>query len=391
MSVVTATATWFGSRLPTAEPVVHLLAAHQPGIPSRVTRCGKRGRTWQPLSTLPNEAKSWSRCPTCAASLRPPQPARRAAPRRPETTSDDEDILSAYATALAQADLAPGTKRIYLSRLRSFLAFLGTAELELDGRDPLSDAHGRNHAVREFRAHLKTVTALKPTTVNNYIAALDHFYGFYLQLGRAVVDRERLPRWAPKVLDPAQRKQFLRAVERCCSPRDKAVCLTLLYAGLRISELTALDLRDLIRSARRTKLIIRDGKGGIYREIPGLHRTARDALDAWLDQRPRWLPNGSTETALFLSRRRKRLSDRAAREIVTALGHDARLGPDHDGEPFGPHTLRHTLATSLREQGYDLPTIASILGHSSIEVTGRYTLASAAETAEALEHLTIET
>lgn len=94
------------------------------------------------------------------------------------------------------------------------------------------------------------------------------------------------------------------------------------------------------------------------------------------------------ETALFLSRRRKRLSDRAARDIVVALGHDARLGPDDHGEPFGPHTLRHTLATSLREQGYDLPTIASVLGHSSIEVTGRYTLASAAE---ALEHLTIET
>jgi integrase/recombinase XerC len=103
---------------------------------------------------------------------------------------------------------------------------------------------------------------------------------------------------------------------------------------------------------------------------------------------PRWLPNSSTETALFLSRRGKRLSDRAARDIVVALGHDARLGPNYDGEPFGPHTLRHALATSLREQGYDLPTIASVLGHSSTEVTGRYTLARAAE---ALEHLTIET
>lgn len=110
MSVVTATTTWFGSRLPTAEPVVHLLAAHQPDIRSRLNRCGKRGRMWQPLSTLPNDGKSWSRCPTCATSLRPPQPARRAAPRRPATTSDDEDTLSAYATALAQADLAPGTK-----------------------------------------------------------------------------------------------------------------------------------------------------------------------------------------------------------------------------------------------------------------------------------------
>lgn len=57
----------------------------------------------------------------------------------------------------------------------------------------------------------------------------------------------------------------------------------------------------------------------------------------------------------------------------------------------GPHVLRHSLATMFREQGYDLPAIAAVLGHSSVDVTGRYTLASATEAAATLEHFAIDT
>lgn len=299
-------------------------------------------------------------------------------------------MLADYQTAMAAADLDEGTRRIYTSRVRGFLAFLDTSDLDLDGRDPLADPHGRNYAVREFTTHLKTARGVKPTTVNNYLAALDHFYAHHLDLGRAVVDRERLPKWAPKALDPRRRKKFLRAVDRCPSVRDRAVCLTLVFSGLRVSELAALDLPDVLTSARRGKIIVRDGKGNIYREIPGLHLLARNAIDTWRQERPHWIKDGSAQTALFLGRRGQRLSDRRIREIVVAVGADADLG-DIDGEPFGPHVLRHTLATMLREQGYDLPTIGAILGHVSVEVTGRYTLASQAEAAHALQTLIVDT
>jgi hypothetical protein len=75
----------------------------------------------------------------------------------------------------------------------------------------------------------------------------------------------------------------------------------------------------------------------------------------------------------------------ARSSAVSTFGAD-----DVAGITAAPHDLRHTLATMLREQGHDLSTIAEILGHASIEITQRYTLPSQAETAAALENLTID-
>lgn len=353
---------------------------------SRGSRCGITSRAWRRT-----DDPALARRPICRATLTPPRPRRRRAPAKPELGERYTPVLERYTAALAEADVAAGTRRVYASRVRGFLAFLDTTDLDsvLEGRDPLTDPHGRNYAVREFTTHLRNVVGAKPTTINNYRAALDHFYGFHLGLGAAVADRERLPKWAPKALNPEQRKKFLRAVERTTSARDTAICLTLYFSGLRVSELVALDVRDVVLSARRCKLIVRDGKGNIYREIPGLHPLARAGIDKWWQQRHRWLPDGNAETALFLGRRGARLADRTLREIVVAIGTAAALGTV-DGEAFGPHTLRHTLATMLREQGYDLATIAEILGHASIAVTSRYTMATQAEAAQALEDLVVE-
>jgi integrase len=171
--------------------------------------------------------------------------------------------------------------------VRGYLAFLGTSDPEaFEGRDPLADPHGRNYAVREFLTHLQTVQQAKPTTIKSYHAALDHLYSYHLDLGRAVAARERIPRWAPRALEPLERKKFLRACERCKSTRDTAIALTLSFSGLRISELAALNLDDIVRSARRCKIIISGtGKGGVYRTVPGLHPLARTAIDAWLTNR----------------------------------------------------------------------------------------------------------
>lgn len=99
------------------------------------------------------------------------------------------------------------------------------------------------------------------------LAAIDHFYEF-LGLGKPTVRREELPQQAPGALSPEDQKRFLRAVERTASSRDQALALLLFYTGIRIGECVALDVDDLLLSARRSQVIVRSGKGDSYWEIP---------------------------------------------------------------------------------------------------------------------------
>ncbi|MDT8912235.1 tyrosine-type recombinase/integrase [Amycolatopsis sp. PS_44_ISF1] len=179
------------------------------------------------------------------------------------------------------------------------------------------------------------MTQAEPTTITSYHAALDHFYNYHLDLdlGR----RPRTPPGAPRALEPPERKKFLRAAGRCDFTCDTAIALVLYFSGLRISELAALDTGDVVRSARRCKLIVRDGKGGVYRTVPGLHLLARAALEAWLTDRAAWLPPGSAGQAVFLGRR----GDRRLRDIV---GHIAADGGLSAGEVRGHHARRLELA-----------------------------------------------
>ena len=129
------------------------------------------------------------------------------------------------------------------------------------GVDPLTDPHGRDFAVRDYRTFLKTMRRAKPATINAHLTALDHFYGSHLGLGRPVAKRERVPVTAPQALEEFEQRKFLRAAQKCGSVRDTAIALPLLYTGLRVEEVQQLDLADVPISARRGKVIVRAGKG----------------------------------------------------------------------------------------------------------------------------------
>lgn len=91
-------------------------------------------------------------------------------------------------------------------------------------------------------------------------------------------------------------------MQRHPSVRDRTITLVLLHTGLRADELAQLDVDDIPISTRRGKVIVRAGKGrdgGTYREVP-LHRAAREALRAWLDERTDW--PGADSPALWLNR-----------------------------------------------------------------------------------------
>lgn len=298
--------------------------------------------------------------------------------------------IARYQRALAAAPLSAASRAKYVARVRGFLAWLEDAgrDPELDG-DPLEDPAARDGAVRDWRAWAKTAARLRPTTINNTLAAIDDFYT-RRGLGPATARREQLPRHAPKALAHREVLRYLRAVEHCDSTRDAVVALLPFYAGLRVGEVVGLDTGDVSLSARKGHLRVR-GKGrdgGKLRELPLTRPELRAALVAWLEQRPNWAGAEDSDALLF-NRRGGRLSDRSARSIITNLGEQVGLGDGAVGG-FGPHVLRHTFATQLLRGGADPVLVADLLGHASLDTVRTYTQPDDADRERALGLLTAD-
>ncbi|MBX9720134.1 MAG: tyrosine-type recombinase/integrase, partial [Candidatus Obscuribacterales bacterium] len=256
--------------------------------------------------------------------------------------------FESYSTSLEKQPLSPHTMRAYQVRLQHFLGFLG--ERLADYPDALSNHHTRDYIARDFKQHLKIRMKSSPQTVNAYLTAIDSFYRF-LGLGKAKTTREDLPQLAPQALTSKEQKEFLRAVERSPSTRDRALAILLLNTGIRISECAALNIDDVLLSERKGIVKIRSGKGGGYREIP-LNSQSREALQNWLTERQN--RHHSDDPALFLSIRGGRLSIDSIDHAIRKLAGEAKL------EAVSAHTLRHTCLTNLVRQGNDMVLVAQI-------------------------------
>ncbi|MEV5891856.1 tyrosine-type recombinase/integrase [Nonomuraea fuscirosea] len=294
-------------------------------------------------------------------------------------------ILTDYTAALEHAPLADSSKAKYASRLRGYLAWLADqADAGATDGDPLTDPIAATGSVRDFRRHLKN-SRRAPNTIDSYLSAIDDFYA-RRGLGKTQAPRERDARHpAPRALDARRARRYIRHVQLTASPRDKALALLPYFAGLRISEVVGLDLADVRLPARKGELRVR-GKGrdgGKIRHLP-LHPDLRQALTDWLAARAGW--TGAGTAAVFLNQRGGRLSDRAARDIITGLGAACGINDDPT-DPFGPHVLRHTFATQLIRDGKDPILVAELLGHGSLDTTRRYALPAEADKQAALDAL----
>ncbi len=248
--------------------------------------------------------------------------------------------LAAYLEWLDGRPLAVRSREAYGHQVRRFVAWLGDHS-PVDG-DPLADEAARDWAARDYKRHLSRVERWRPASVNLALASLDSFYTF-LGLGRPVVRREKLPSKAPRALSVEQQRRLLRLAERA-SARDRAIVVMLLYTGLRLAELVALDVADVRVSPRKGLVIVRAGKGDGYREVP-LNALVRQVLEEWLTERKRLAGDG--ERGLFLGRGGRRLAKRSVDDVVRGLGGDA-------GVKLSPHILRHTFLTTMVRQGSDL-------------------------------------
>ena len=146
--------------------------------------------------------------------------------------------------------------------------------------------------------------------------------------------------------------------------RDHAILEVLYSSGIRVGELTGLDIKDLDFSRCTMRVI---GKGNKERVVP-FGQPAKDALRSYLDKSRSEFINEKSGNALFVGSRGKRLDTRQVRRIVTSAILRVEGAPD-----ISPHDLRHSAATHMLEGGADLRIVQELLGHSSLATTQKYT------------------
>ena len=146
--------------------------------------------------------------------------------------------------------------------------------------------------------------------------------------------------------------------------RDRAVLLLLYGCGLRINEALQLNLSDFENISPDSGIIKILGKGKKERIVPILERVSVSIND-YLESCPFSV---SSSSPLFLGKRGKRLSPRIIQRILEKIRRSLDYNPK-----LTPHSLRHSFATHILENGGDLRTIQELLGHSSLSTTQKYT------------------
>ena len=147
-------------------------------------------------------------------------------------------------------------------------------------------------------------------------------------------------------------------------PRERAILELLYAAGLRVSELTGLNLADM---DQKDKMLRVRGKGNKERLVP-VGKKALGVVEAYLKKsRPELLKDGAS-SQLFLNQRGRPMDRVTIWKIMGQYGRKAQLR-----KPLKPHTLRHSFATHLLDRGADLRSVQMMLGHSDISTTQIYT------------------
>jgi site-specific recombinase XerD len=277
----------------------------------------------------------------------------------------DNDLLTRFEEYLVKLGLSPATVVNYLADMR------GVARWCIESGRGCSLLNLTTDNVRAYCQHLRMGRGLSPATVNRHLQAIRKFCDFARQANlmesnpATDVRPIQAPPTSRRALDADGIARLLEAVQAgrpSLVKRDYAIIQLLLQTGIKVGELTELQLGDIELTDSRGTLTVNGNGGNGHRRIP-LNAPACQALQEYLRVRP---PSPGVEQ-LFLSQEGNSISVRTVQRLVNVYTRAADL------TGVSAHTLRYTFATSMLEETGDVATVANLLGHRSIETTLRYT------------------
>ncbi len=246
---------------------------------------------------------------------------------------------------------------------------------DLEAAVTVFDAAGLDDWTTVDTQHVRMLLAsrhragLAPRSLQRLLSALRAFYRFLEREGETQrnpavgVEAPKTRRRLPATLDADQMAHLLEVDDVAPEGvRDRAIMELLYSSGLRLAELVGLDLHDVDAGDAVVRVT---GKGAKTRVVP-VGRHALTALRAWLKLRGQLAAAG--ETALFVSRRGKRISPRSVQSRVRRWAIVQGIPAD-----VHPHMFRHSFASHLLESSGDLRAVQELLGHANISTTQIYT------------------
>lgn len=276
-----------------------------------------------------------------------------------------EGFVSEFINYLAvERGLAQNTLESYGRDLRQFQSYLQTSQMDI-----LKDSNRSTILTYLNSLHNKGRAV---STISRNLAAIKSFYQYlvrekYLEKDPAAnLESPKLEKKLPKILTVQEVEELLKQPDTILPAglRDKAM-LELLYAtGIRVSELISLNISDINLDMGYIKCF---GKGSKERIVP-LGSIAARCVQDYVGRGRNKLVRTYEESALFVNHHGNRLTRQGFWKIIKKYAHEARIVKE-----ITPHTLRHSFATHLLENGADLRSVQEMLGHADISTTQIYT------------------
>ena len=247
-------------------------------------------------------------------------------------------------------NMAAATQRNYILHVARFARFYNLSPEQLDLED-----------IRQFHLHLLNDVHLSPEAVNQSVSALKFFYIKVLEMPWSDdhFPRAKRPHKLPVILSPEEVSAFFDHVP---SLRYRAALMACYGAGLRVSEAGALKVGDI--DSQRMLLRVEQGKGRKDRYAMLSERLLKVLRIWWRAARPKGYLFPGWRTGKHMS---SESLQTACREAARRAGIAKRVTV---------HTLRHSFATHMLENGTDVRIIQALLGHSRIDTTAHYTAVS---------------